>query len=344
MNEANEPGMALQKVAPKDLKAWINSDEFKSALAQALPAHMTPDRYARICLTAMMKTPKLRECTQASLFKAMLDCSSMGLEPDGRRAHLIPYWNTKAGIYEAQLIIDYKGLVELMKRSGEVTSIRAEVVCQHDEFAWENGIVMHKIDWRKPRGDVQAVYSHVKNKDGIDEYEVMTLHDVLAIRKRSKAKDSGPWETDFNEMAKKTIIRRHSKKITLSPELNDALEKDGDTFERVDTSAFTLDEIMPKAQSEVDAEKTVIINGGLVTEEQNKEAPAEKQPAKPDPDARVCGDSLGKILAAFNESKIDKGKFDAYIANVVGVKSIHELKEKDVERICAWLKNLSSTK
>jgi len=225
MKNEKQAGKEVATVA-KDraptIKEWISGEKFREAVASSLPSHMTADRFVRVALTAMMKTPKLADCTQASIFKVMLDLSSIGLEPDGRRAHIIPYGNV------ATLIIDYKGLIELAKRSGEVVSWRAEIVCENDEFSWDNGIVTHKINWRKPRGRMEAVYSHVRNKAGVDEYEVMTKDEVEAIRKRSKAGASGPWVTDFAEMAKKTIARRHSKKLTLSPEFTDALAKDGD--------------------------------------------------------------------------------------------------------------------
>lgn len=154
--------------------------------------------------------------------RAMLDCSSLGLEPDGRRCHLIPYGK------EVQLIVDWKGLVELAKRSGEVVAWKAETVKEHDSFDWINGEINHAVNWREDRGKLQAVYSIVKMTNGDIDTEVMTLAEVEAIRKRSKASGSGPWVTDFEEMAKKTVIRRHSKRLTLSPEFHDALEKDGD--------------------------------------------------------------------------------------------------------------------
>ena len=72
------------------IKEWISGNKFREAVASSLPSHMTPDRFIRVALTAMMKTPKLADCSQASIFKVMLDLSSIGLEPDGRRAHIIP--------------------------------------------------------------------------------------------------------------------------------------------------------------------------------------------------------------------------------------------------------------
>ena len=210
---------AIQKAdKPKTLQDWIKTDSFKDQIQMALPKHMSPDRYLRVLLTMVNKNKKLQQCDQSTVFQAMLDCSSVGLEPDGRRAHLIPYGKT------CTLIIDYKGLIELSKRSGEVATWRADIVRDNDEFTYINGVVRHEINFKKDRGEAYAVFSHVHRKDGVDEYEVMTIDDVQKIRKRSKQPNGQAWTNDFDEMAKKTVMRRHSKKLTLSPEFNTAVE------------------------------------------------------------------------------------------------------------------------
>lgn len=214
-----------------DLKSLINSEGVKAQIAKALPTHLTPERFLRVATTALLRTPKLKDCDQASFMQAMLDCSSLGLEPDGRRCHLIPYGKT------CQLIVDYKGLIELAKRSGEVATWQAYTVCEKDSFSWQNGKVQHEVNWLEDRGAVLAYYSHVRTKDGEDDYEVMTKAEVEAIRKRSKAASSGPWVTDYDEMGKKTVMRRHSKRLTLSPEFHTALEKDFDTFKEEERQA-----------------------------------------------------------------------------------------------------------
>lgn len=196
----------------------------------ALPQHLTPERFCRIALTALQRTPKLQDCTQASLFKCLLDLSAMGIEPDGRRAHLIPYGT------ECTLIFDYKGLLELVRRSGDVISIRAELVCENDEFSWENGKVTHKIDWRKPRGDMQAVYAEAVLKSGETQTATMTKDEVDAIRKRSRSGSSGPWATDYGEMAKKTALRRLCKLLPLSSEVAEHIEKDQDIRTEIDVT------------------------------------------------------------------------------------------------------------
>jgi len=206
---------------PKTIRDLIASDTFKDQVALALPTHCTPDRFARVALTALNRTPKLAECTQQSLLQCLMDLSAMGLEPDGRRAHLIPYGD------KATLVIDYKGLVEMAMRSGEISTIHADVVCEGDVFKYNMGrIEAHEVDFKKGRGAMYAAYAHVVMKDGTVKDEVMSKDDIDAIRKRSRSANSGPWVTDYNEMAKKTVFRRCSKWLPLSAELRDKVEKD----------------------------------------------------------------------------------------------------------------------
>lgn len=218
----------LTKEPKRDLKTLLNSEAIRAQIARALPAHMTPDRFLRVATTTMLRVPKLASCDQASFMQAMLTCSQLGIEPDNRRAYLIPFENRKLGIVECQLIIGFMGLLELAKRSGEVASWKAETVKERDGFSWDNGAISHSINWREDRGKLECVYSVVRLTNGETDTEVMTLAEVEAIRQRSRSKDNGPWVTDFEEMAKKTVIRRHSKRLTLSPEFHDALERDDD--------------------------------------------------------------------------------------------------------------------
>lgn len=209
-----------------DIRTLIASDRFKEQCAAALPKHLTADRFARVALTALTRNPKLQDCTRESLLRCLMDCSALGIEPDGRRAHLIPYKD------QCTLIIDYKGLIELVRRSGDVAAIRAETVCENDGFDWENGNITHRIDWRKSRGEVQAVYAEAKLASGETQTAVMTRDEVEGIRKRSRAGTSGPWVSDWGEMAKKTALRRLIKLLPLSVEIADAVERDDDRVER----------------------------------------------------------------------------------------------------------------
>jgi len=225
------------------LKQTLTSEAMREQFAKALPSHLSPERFIRIALTALTRTPKLADCTQASLMRCLLDLSALGLEPDGRLAHLIPYGK------DCTLIIDYKGLVDLARRSG--VTIRAEVVCEHDQFDWVNGVVTHRVDWRKPRGEVQAVYAEGSMKDGEIQTATMTRDEVDAIRKRSKSGGNGPWVTDWAEMAKKTAVRRLAKMLPLSPEFRDALDKDDDKLAERDVTPAKVPSVsfLPEKQA-----------------------------------------------------------------------------------------------
>ena len=230
MNTENKPTVAK----PATIKQLLNSDSMKAQIAAALPQHMKAERMIRVATTAMLRTPKLEQCDQASFFKALLDLSAWGLEPDGRRAHLIPFENRQRGVLEVQLILDYKGLVELARRSGEVATIHADVICKNDEFEYGFGSeqkLIHKPNLME-RGEVLGAYAHVRLKDGTEQFEVLSKGEIDAVRKRSKAWNNGPWVTDYNEMAKKTAFRRLSKWLPISAEMADAFEADDDRLER----------------------------------------------------------------------------------------------------------------
>lgn len=235
VNQNQKPAVQTRK----SIQHFLEGPEFAAQVAKALPTHLKPDRFVRVAITAMTKTPKLAECDQASFFKCLLDLSSYGLEPNGRQAHLIPFRNNKLGITECQLIIDWKGLVELAMRSGLVANLHADVVCDGDLFEYSAGNLGKHVPWflrrdkDKPakQGDVFAVYALANFKDGTSKTEVLSIGEVDAIRARSKSGQSGPWVTDFTEMAKKTAVRRLSKWLPLSPEFRDAVERDDDVID-----------------------------------------------------------------------------------------------------------------
>lgn len=205
---------------PATLKSMLSSDAMKDQFAAALPKHISPERFIRVAITALTRTPKLQECTQPSFFKCLLDLSAMGLEPDGRRAHLIPYGK------ECTLVIDYKGLVELVRRSGDVAKIHADVVCENDDFEHSMGeVTKHTYDLRHDRGEPYAAYAQVTLKDGSVQAEIMSKSDIEKIRAKSKAGKAGPWVDHWEEMAKKTAFRRLTKWLTLSPEIQERIAK-----------------------------------------------------------------------------------------------------------------------
>ena len=264
-NEVAKQGSVPVEKAQQTLKQLMLSQNIQAQIATALPKHLTVDRFARVALTAMLKTPKLMQCDTSSFMQCILALAQMGLEPDGRLAHLIPFENRKENRVDCQVIVDYKGYVELVMRSGTVANIHADVVCQNDEFEYDRGeIKKHKIDFRKERGDVYAVYSMVRFKDGTEKCEVMSVEDTNGIRDRSQGyksaiqyKKTHPWITDWNEMAKKTVFKRLSKWLSMSPEIRDAMSvDDGDHVEAIETT--TVQRIEQTAASQASRTEKLI--------------------------------------------------------------------------------------
>lgn len=255
--KAGGGGAITKPGEPKTLRDLINTDYFKGQVACALPRHLKPDRFIRVATTAMLRTPKLMRCNQESFLSCLLSLSALGLEPDGRLAHLIPFEDRKRGTVDCQLIVDYKGLVELVMRTGRVSNIHADKVCDNDEFEYDLGEVKkHKIDFREQRGDAYAYYCVVRFKDGTTRCEVMSKGEIEQVRKRSRAGGNGPWVTDFDEMAKKTVFRRCFKWLPASPELAKAQDLDDDRRDPLRAGEIPLGQVLQLGSPIAEAEET----------------------------------------------------------------------------------------
>lgn len=200
---------AMQTGERKTMQQYIKSME--SEIAKALPAVITPERFTRMTLSAISVNPKLAECTPKSFLGAMMTAAQLGVEPNTAlgQAYLIPFRNH--GTMECQFQLGYKGLIDLAYRSGEVSIIQAHVVCENDEFSYELGMdpqLKHKPA-TKNRGKAIAYYAMFKTKDGGYGFEVMSMEDIQEhAKKYSKSYGSGPWQTNFDEMAKKTVLKK----------------------------------------------------------------------------------------------------------------------------------------
>ena len=193
----------------------------KSQLAAAIPRHMSVDRLLRVAMTAIRTNPKLADCTQKSLLACVMGCATLGLEPEPflGQAYLIPFKNN--GVLECTLIPGYRGYIALARRSGEVQSVSAQVVYDKDSFRLQYGLqeTLDHIPADGDRGNPKGAYVVFRYKDGSHSFDYMSTSDIEKIRARSKSGNNGPWVTDWPEMAKKTVIRRHIKLAPLSVEM-----------------------------------------------------------------------------------------------------------------------------
>lgn len=181
-----------------------------------------PDRFRSTVLQAVSTTPSLLECTPNSIVIAALEAAQLGLEPTGilGGAYMLPYKNRDAGVTEAKLIVGYRGYIDLIHRAGAVRSIEARVVYTGDLFEVEYGTAkrIRHVPYflvGKEQGDRRCVYWIVE-VPGETQFDVLPMSEIEKARKSSKSRDRGPWIDWYDEMAKKTAIRRAVKTLAVS--------------------------------------------------------------------------------------------------------------------------------
>lgn len=206
-------------------------------IEQVMPKHMSSERLYQLAISTINQTPRLAECDSASLLSCVMKCSALGLEPsavDGLgRAYILPFRNK--GRMQATFIIGYKGLIDLARRSGQLRSIHAQAVYEGDEFDyWEDELGQH-FSFRPNRAADHSperltdVYVTAQLVNGGRVFEHMTKAEVDAIRKRSRSANNGPWVTDYEAMALKTVIRRSARYLPMSTEAQEAVAADETT-------------------------------------------------------------------------------------------------------------------
>jgi len=250
-----------------NVKAFFDAQ--RGALAAVLPRHITPDRMLRLALGALRNTPKLGAAKVETLFGAIIQCAQLGLEPNTPlgQAYLIPFDNHNTKQTEVQVVFGYKGLIDLARRSGRIISIAAHEVCENDFFEFQYGLKEELV--HRPalvnRGEIIAFYAVAILSDGGHAFEVMSAHDVNAIRDAShnyrfaRDKSATVWGQHYASMGRKTVIRRLCKYLPVSIELATAIEidekadvgitQDFDVLPAADTTASVPAPALPEPQA-----------------------------------------------------------------------------------------------
>lgn len=234
-----------QALAPKTTQAvaakksgsvldYLNNGKFQSQLAAALPKFLDTDHFVRSAITEFRLNPALAECSVPSVLGYFMQAAACGLEPASMlgQCYPVPFWNSKTKQKEAQFICGYRGMLSIARRSGEIASVVAEVVHEKDEFSIEYGMnpsLVHKPYIEDDPGAMRGAYVVVRFKgEGIDPViKYMPKSEIDKRRNRSKAGSSGPWVTDYEEMAKKTVFRSVFKWLPISIEQIQATTTDG---------------------------------------------------------------------------------------------------------------------
>lgn len=260
--------------------------QFTPVFKSVMPKGFTPERLTQMAITARSRTPKLSECDMTSFLSCCLQCASLGLEPsavDGLgRAYIIPRWNKNTKSYEATFLVGKNGLLELVRRTGQVSSIRTQCVFEGDEFDfYENETGLHfdfKPSLTAPHSydTFKLVYLVARLKDGGMVFVYMSRNEVDAIRSRSQSKDRsgnpvGPWREDYLAMAEKTIIRRACNRgmLPMSVEMGTALANDDAKPVVLDEEGYEVLANMPNAVP-AEVPENVDPETGEIQEESNE--------------------------------------------------------------------------
>lgn len=219
----------MSSVKDEVQKFEIILQEKSAALSIALPQHVDAARYMRLCLNAVIRNPKLLSYDKASLAVAMMNAAETGLDPQNGEIYFVP----RKGSVAAQ--VGYKGFVQLGYRSNQIAAVSAGVVCEKDKFDFTLGTepqIAHIFSGT--RGEPTFAWACITTKAGGKLADVMTIDEVRDVQARSDANKAHlagkipptPWQTDFDAMAKKTVLRRLYKLAPISAELARAVQLD----------------------------------------------------------------------------------------------------------------------
>lgn len=210
-----------------DLTALVKASESQFRLVA--PKWFSVERLTHLMLSATSRNPALLECTKESFLGFCMKCAETGMEPIGAGgAWAVPFKNKYTGKREVTFIPDWRGLIQLAKRTEQITHAFGDVICEKDQVDYQKGDTPQLI--HKPalsnRGQVIGAYCICTLPNGAKHIEYMDKAEIDAIKARSKAKDEGPWVTDWAQMAIKTVVKRALKVFATSPQMQTAIEYD----------------------------------------------------------------------------------------------------------------------
>lgn len=225
-------GSVVEKKKGKTIFDIIKAGE--QQFAAALPKHINSERFTRIAITTIRQNPKLAECNAESLLGSLMTIAQLGLEPGVLgQCYLIPFKNNKLGTIECQFQLGYKGMIELLRRTGQLSDIYAYTVYSNDEFSIEYGLertLKHIPAFSNAdgRGEIVGFYSVAILKDGTRAFEYMTKREVIEHEEKYRKGNfkNDIWNKNFEEMSLKTVTKKMLKWLPISVEMIENLRKD----------------------------------------------------------------------------------------------------------------------
>jgi recombination protein RecT len=286
----NAPANLPATTAPLAPIAKLNQqlEQRAAEFQKALPSHISPEKLQRTIMTAAQNSPDLLSADRQSLITSCMKAAQDGLLPDGREAALVIFKTSSKdanGQWQSKQIVQYMpmvyGLRKKIVQSGDVVSLQTGLVYRAENeagaFLYEIGMeppIRHRPMLDLPAEELAddkiiAAYSIARMKDGSSSVEVMRRGEIDRVREASQTgatrdrqgkprQSKGPWADWFGEMARKTVMRRHSKTLPMSGDI--IVDVEGREFEAASSAARLLDAVQPDAPmslptaSEMDAQ------------------------------------------------------------------------------------------
>ena len=224
----------------------------KESLAVALGRSIPVDYFLRVATTTIRKNPLVAQCTPMSVMACLMDLAQtkLCLDSFNQEAHLVPFWNNKAGCYEAQLMIGYRGYLKLLRKNVDLINVSSEVVYSRDKFIYRKGsgrALQHEPALTADRGEPIGAYAYFAYKDGGEDFEFIPSSYIERVKAAAHGTDKpdSPWNKWGEGMWKKTAIKQLTKLADISPQVEEALSKDLD-YGAIDVEA----RIMPSTEVE----------------------------------------------------------------------------------------------
>ncbi len=308
--------MNLPVPATKDLRGLLSSEAMKAQFALALPKVLPVERFMRILFTTLNNTPKLAECDRNTVIASCMTAAQLGLEIDPvlGRAYLVPYKG------RAQLIVGYRGFIDLAYRSGQLASLGAEVVYEKDLFEYEMGLnpkLRHIPSEDEDRGELRYTYAVAELSNGGKVWRVLNRGDVMRAKRSSQSanSDSSPWKQHEAAMWTKTAVRALAKFLPLSPELRDAVAADEPDI-GVQAHAFSA---------------AMDVTGSATVAEDKPEQQAEARPL-------TASQRINAELARATQEGVPAGVLTEIIERRLGKRTINTASPEDADSLVESIK------
>jgi len=267
--------------------------KMQKELQVALPQGMAASRMIRVAMTTIQKNPDILDCSTRSILAAVVEACQLGLTVDGVLGHgyLVPYKPKGQPFAIAQFQIGYRGFIHLAWRSASMV-VAADIVHQNDLFDFEDGTtpwLKHKKLLDGDRGKAKAIWAVARATDGQHLQVVLTVGEVEKVQNQAQSGGSrfSPWNTHWDEMAKKTAVRRLAKMLPISEELQRAAVTDEyKDAQVIDAQVVDLDGLDAATATQLKAEELKL------------KMAAEKEAAEKEKAARKKADAAAKKKAA----------------------------------------------